>query len=138
MHELSLARNIVAICCEHAAGQPVGRVLVEVGRLSAVTPHALLFCFDAAARNTLLQGARLEIVEVVGRARCCLCGSEFTLTQLGQPCACGSYALDQLAGEELRIRSMELVEAATVSSIPNTSDMESASAVRPRFAETRR
>lgn len=121
MHELSLARNIVAICGEYAAGQMVGRVQVEIGRLSTVMPHALSFCFDAAARHTLLQGAQLDIVEVAGRARCRVCGSEFTLLQHGQPCACGSYELDNLAGEELRIRSMEFVETPGRSNISTTS-----------------
>lgn len=110
MHELSITRNIVAICAEHARGLAVQRVCIEVGRHSSVMPEALRFCFDVVSNGTALEGATLEIVEVAGRARCRSCGAEFAFDQVAARCACGSYALDRLAGEELRIREMELAE----------------------------
>lgn len=108
MHELGITRNIVAICAEKAGGCPVQRVCVEVGRHAPVLPEALRFCFDVVSRGTLLEGATLEIVEVRGRARCRCCGAEFSFDDAVARCACGSHALERLAGEELRIREMEL------------------------------
>jgi hypothetical protein len=65
MHELGLTMNIVAICEEHAAGRKVTRVRLELGTLSAVMADALRFCFDVVAAGTVVEGATLEIVEVV-------------------------------------------------------------------------
>ena len=66
MHELSITRSVVAIVSEHAAGQRVMRVRLEIGRLSSVMPEAIRFCFDVCARGTALEGAELEIVELAG------------------------------------------------------------------------
>ena len=46
MHEMGITRNIVSIVAEHAKSKKVIRVQLEVGKLSAVMPDALLFCFD--------------------------------------------------------------------------------------------
>ena len=67
MHELSITRNVVAIVSERAVGQRVTRVRLEIGRLSAVVPDSIRFCFDICAQGTPLEGAALEIVESAGR-----------------------------------------------------------------------
>lgn len=108
MHELSITRSIVAICSERAMGAQVRRVTVEVGKLSAVMPESLKFCFDVCTRGTLLEGARLDIVETPGRARCNACGDEVELARPAGRCACGSADLRLIGGEELNIREMEV------------------------------
>ena len=75
MHELSITRNVVAICAEQARGK-VTRVTLEIGKLSAVLPEAVRFCFDVCAKGTPIEGARLEIIETPGRGRCRDCGGE--------------------------------------------------------------
>jgi hydrogenase nickel incorporation protein HypA/HybF len=112
MHELGITRNIVAIVCEAAGGRTVSRVTLEIGKLSGVMSDAIAFCFDVAAAGTAIEGARLEIQEIDGRARCEACDAEFAITNLFTPCACGSRRLVRLSGEELNIKSMELKEAA--------------------------
>ena len=67
MHELSITRNVVAIVSERAVGQRVTRVRLEIGRLSAVVPDSIRFCFDICAQGTPLEGAELEIVESPGQ-----------------------------------------------------------------------
>ena len=52
MHELSITRSVVAIVTERAAGARVTRVRLEVGRLSAMMPEAIRFCFDLCAQGT--------------------------------------------------------------------------------------
>lgn len=109
MHELSLTCNIVAIVSEHANGARVIEVTLEVGKLSAVAPDAIRFCFDIVTRGTVLEGARLEVIEIPGRGRCRRCGSELELSQLIERCACGSTDVEQLAGEELIVKQMVTV-----------------------------
>lgn len=109
MHELSITRNIVAIVCERANGAKVTQVTLEVGKLSAIIPDAIRFCFDVVAQGTVLEGARLEVIEVPGRGRCRVCGLDVELRQLVERCACGSSDLDRLTGEELTIKQMVTV-----------------------------
>jgi hydrogenase nickel incorporation protein HypA/HybF len=67
VHELSITRNVVAIVSERAVGQRVTRVRLEIGRLTAVVPDSIRFCFDVCAQGTPLEGAELEIVESAGQ-----------------------------------------------------------------------
>jgi hydrogenase nickel incorporation protein HypA/HybF len=67
LHELSITRNVVAIVSERAEGQRVTRVRLEIGRLSAVVPDSIRFCFDICAQGTPLEGAELEILESAGQ-----------------------------------------------------------------------
>jgi hydrogenase nickel incorporation protein HypA/HybF len=67
VHELSITRNVVAIVSERAEGQRVTRVRLEIGRLTAVMPDSIRFCFDICAQGTPLEGAELEIVESAGQ-----------------------------------------------------------------------
>ncbi len=111
MHEMGITRNIVSIVAEHAKSQKVCRVQLEVGKLSAVMPDALLFCFDVVAKGTVLEGATLEIIEVAGQAKCRECGAQVELHQIVTACACGSRDLERTSGEELNIKEMELEAA---------------------------
>jgi len=112
MHELGITRNIVAIVGEAANGRPVSRVTLEIGKLSGVMGEAIAFCFDVVAAGTALEGARLEILEINGRARCEACAAEFDTQTLFTPCPCGSRRLVRLRGEEMLIKSMQFKEAA--------------------------
>ena len=111
MHEMSITRNIVSIVSEHARDRRVVRVRLEIGKLSAVIPEAVEFCFDVVAKGTLLEGAKLEIVQVPGLAQCRRCGAEVALESVFGACCCGSRDLDRMQGEELNIKEMELEAA---------------------------
>ncbi len=108
MHELGITRSVVAICAEHAASAKVRRVTLEIGRLSAVLPESVRFCFDICAKGTVLEGSVLDIVEVPGAALCRACGGEVALSRPYGRCACGSADLRLVAGEELKITEMEV------------------------------
>ncbi len=111
MHELSIARNIVAIVCERAAGAPVRRVTIEVGIFCGVLPEAIAFCFPIVADGTSCARAELDVRTIAARARCRTCAAEFAQARLGAPCACGSYDIERLSGHELNVKEMELEAA---------------------------
>ncbi|MFZ5559030.1 MAG: hydrogenase maturation nickel metallochaperone HypA [Pseudomonadota bacterium] len=109
MHELSITRSVVAIVAEQAAGQRVTRVRLEIGRLTAILPEAIRFCFDVCVQGTLVEGAILEIDEIPGRGSCGACGRLIELAApLGRCPACGAAALQLVAGEEMKIKEMEV------------------------------
>ena len=67
MHELGITRNVIAICSERAQGARVLRVTLEIGQKAGVMAESVRFCFDVCAQGTLVQGARLEIIEPLGQ-----------------------------------------------------------------------
>ena len=110
MHELGITQNIVAIVKEHANGNKVSRVLLEIGKLSAIMPDAIRFCFDICAQGTVLAGAKLEILEIPGLAECSQCGAKIPLEKPFGICQCGSVQLNLITGEELKIKEIEIEE----------------------------
>jgi hydrogenase nickel incorporation protein HypA/HybF len=110
MHELGITQNIVSIVAECAQKKKVKRVLLEIGKLSAILPDAVRFCFDICTQGTVLEGAKLEILETTGLARCQQCGAEISLEKPFGKCGCGSIHLDLIAGEELKIKEIEIEE----------------------------
>jgi len=112
MHELAITENIVRIVEEQALRKKfsrVNRVRLEIGCLSNVEPEAIAFCFDVATRGTIAEKAGLEILRIAGRSRCRDCGGEMDIDELGTPCsACGGFRREILAGNEIRIKDMEV------------------------------
>jgi len=114
MHEMSLAINIVELVwakAQSSGGQRVTSVELEAGKLSGVMIEALAFCFDAAARNTPVEGARLTVHEVEGGGRCLDCGHAFALDSLLAQCPqCGGYGVETVQGRELKVLSLTIDE----------------------------
>ena len=108
MHELGIVQQVVEIAAEASGGAPVGRIVLEIGKLSAILPDAVRFCFDLATEGTVAEGAVLEIIEIPGLARCRACRAELALDRPFGHCACGGSDLEWLAGDELRIKRMEV------------------------------
>ena len=108
MHEMAITQEVVEIVRARAGDRKVRRVVLEIGKLSAVLPDAVRFCFDLVAEGTPAEGATLEIVEPEGRARCRACDGEVLLDRPFGRCRCGSTDLDWISGEELRVREMEV------------------------------
>lgn len=112
MHEMSLTRSMVGIIEGQAAlhaFRRVSRVRLEIGALSCVDPEAIAFCFETVTRDTVAEGASLEILSVPGRAWCRDCDMAVPIGQLGEPCPqCGDYRLQIQAGDEIRIKDLEV------------------------------
>lgn len=108
MHELGITQNIIAIVSENAQNKKVQRVLLEIGKLSAIMPDAIKFCFDICSQNTIVEGAILEILEIPGMAKCRQCSAIFSIDKPFGICQCGSVQLDIITGEELKIKEIEV------------------------------
>jgi hydrogenase nickel incorporation protein HypA/HybF len=118
MHELSIARAVVASVEKHADGRPVEVVNLRVGALRQVVPDSLAFYFGFVTDGTVCEGARLEIEVVPAALRCDACGAEWELEEPVFRCgACGSAEVEVVAGEELRVESIEIREEEEVACI---------------------
>ena len=111
MHELAISEAIVTQVCDRVGEGRVARVVVEIGRLSAVVPDAVRFCFELAAAGTAVESASLEIIEVPGLGHCTQCGANTEMVDsFVVDCQqCGSLGLRIVRGQELRIREVEVI-----------------------------
>src|SRR4051812_10368500 len=100
MHELGITQEIVEIVCERAAGAKITRLVIEIGKLSAVLPDAVRSCFEICREGTAAAEATLEIIETAGAGRCRVCQAEVIMERPFAQCICGSTDLEWLRGEE--------------------------------------
>ena len=111
MHELAIASAIVATVERHAGGRAVTSVRVRVGRLRQVVPDSLEFCFGMVARESVCEGARLEIEVVPAVLRCAGCGHEWEIQEPPFRCPeCAGGDVAAVKGEELEVESIEVEE----------------------------
>lgn len=108
MHELAVTESVISAVSEKVGDRRVQRVTLVVGRLSGVVADSVHFYFDLCSEGTPLEGAKLEIIDVPGRASCRECGSEVELVDMIALCTCGSADLEILGGEELTIKQVEV------------------------------
>jgi hydrogenase nickel incorporation protein HypA/HybF len=106
---MSIVQGIIDLCLEHAGGQRIRTIDIEIGELSGTVPEAIEFCFEACSRDTLLDGAQLNIFRISGQGKCLECGATSPLTELYGACLkCGSNRVKIISGEELRVREIEV------------------------------
>lgn len=112
MHEMSLAEGIIQLVEDTARrekAQRVKTVVLEIGKLSAVEPAALRFCFDVVTRQGIAAGAALEIDEVPGSGWCMPCAATVPLAERFGACPqCGSYQVQPTGGTEMRVKEIEI------------------------------
>lgn len=113
MHEMSLAEGIRSIVRDQARVHGFGRVTVlrlEIGRFAGVEKSALEFAFDVVMRGSPAEGARLEMIDLPGRAMCLDCLKPVEIDGRLDPCPdCGGGRLIPQGGDEMRIRDMEVL-----------------------------
>ena len=112
MHEMAICESILGILKEQARTLDFGsvkRVRLEIGPLSGVEIEALKFGFDVVTRGSIAENAALEIIETQATAWCMPCGEAVAIRERYDPCPkCGSHQLQVTAGEELRIKELEV------------------------------
>ena len=117
MHEMSIASALVDQVCDQAASLGAARVAeinLRMGVLSGIA-RSLHFCFPSASRDTLCEGARLNIDEVPLTVLCAYCDAVKTPAALYNfRCPdCGRPTPKVLTGREMQLVSIGLVPPAT-------------------------
>lgn len=112
MHELSIAKSLIELACEHARGEgarKVSRISVRLGSQSVVM-RSLFFCFDSATKGTLCEGAVLDIEEIPLSAFCPACDEAKLLpSRTSFRCPdCGTPTPKVLTGREMQLVSLNL------------------------------
>jgi hydrogenase nickel incorporation protein HypA/HybF len=112
MHELSIVMSIVEIAEKETAkakAHTVAEIELDIGRLSTIEVDAFEFAWEHAVKNTILENAVKKINRIEGKARCSVCDTEFTITELYEPCPfCNCYQQTVIGGKELRLKRLVL------------------------------
>jgi hydrogenase nickel incorporation protein HypA/HybF len=112
MHEMALTESLIELIEEEGHKQGFARVSVvrlEIGVLGHVDPEAIRFCFDAVARGAIVEGARLEIINVPGEGWCFDCGKRVPMMERFGSCPeCGRYQVQVTAGDDMRVKELEV------------------------------
>ena len=112
MHELSLCEGILQVLEQEARKQgfrQVRNVWLEIGQLAGVEIEAMRFSFDVVVRDTLADGAGLEIIELPGTAWCLHCAGPVEVSRRFDACPqCGSYQLQITGGDQMKIKELEV------------------------------
>jgi hydrogenase nickel incorporation protein HypA/HybF len=112
MHEMSLAdgvRQVIEDSAKTNGFTQVKTVWLEIGALAGVEVEAMRFCFDAVLKDTLADGARLEIIETPGQGWCLACGKTVAIEQRYDACPlCDGYQVQATGGLELKVKELEV------------------------------
>lgn len=112
MHEMSLAEGVLQLIEDAARQQSFSRVTavwLEIGQLAGVEVEAMRFCFDAVVRDSIADGARLEIVSSPGSGWCMQCSQTVALAETFGACPlCGSHQVQVTGGTEMRVKELEV------------------------------
>ena len=115
MHEMGIAVRIVEIATSaippDIEDARIERINMRIGRLTAVVPESLHFCFNIARADTPLAGASLEMEETPIVVECSECATDTTIARPPFACSeCGSGLVTVVSGRELEVLSIELAD----------------------------
>ena len=112
MHEVSIMAEAVRMAVETAqtsGAQRVTAVRLRVGTLSGAVPEALRFAWDVVCRDTIADGARLEMEIVPAACWCATCAAEFASEDfLGECPHCHNVSGELRHGRELDVAAVEM------------------------------
>jgi hydrogenase nickel incorporation protein HypA/HybF len=63
MHEVGVAKEVLALCLEKAKGKRIREIKVELGNDGHTTPDSLTHAFEMVAKGTVAENARLQIIK---------------------------------------------------------------------------
>ena len=109
---MSLAEGVLQLIEDAAREQQfekVTAVWLELGQLSGVEVEAMSFCFDVVTRDSIADGARLEIIALPGTGWCMKCAMTVPMAEVFGECPqCGGHQLQVTGGTEMRVKELEV------------------------------
>jgi hydrogenase nickel incorporation protein HypA/HybF len=111
MHELRIAEDLSAIVLNTAFSKSllkVTKVNIIFGQMIQIVPDIFEFAFRETVRDTVAEGAELDIEIVPVIMKCLNCGNDFQVEENLFVCnICSSTDLGIIHGKELFIKSIE-------------------------------
>jgi hydrogenase nickel incorporation protein HypA/HybF len=121
MHEMSVTQAMLDLALEHAKGQRITDIYLQVGRISGIVPESVEFYFEYLSRGTVAEGATLHFEAAPLEMTCLDCGRQADLSDwadeqpraimvqaLARGCECGSNRLQTTGGIGFHMVSLEV------------------------------
>ncbi|WEU39910.1 MAG: hydrogenase maturation nickel metallochaperone HypA [Candidatus Odinarchaeum yellowstonii] len=123
MHEFSTAQAIIDTVMEAVKKLSFEKIIeinLEIGEFTLLNYSQLRFALKTLSKNTVAEGAKINIKKLRGKIKCAECGYEGTITKktstdhylltqiLFQCPVCGSTKTDITGGREMNIKNIKL------------------------------
>jgi hydrogenase nickel incorporation protein HypA/HybF len=112
MHELPATQNILDIAINHGKKNNALRILqlnIVIGQLSSFIDDSIQFYWDLISKDTIAEGATLNIVRIPAEFSCLDCHNNYALSPDGFECPeCGSSHVEILNGKEFYLKSIDI------------------------------
>lgn len=116
MHELAVTESILNIVLKHAREHKAEKILtisLKIGELSDLVGDCIQFYFDYLSKNTIAEGAIIEIERSPVMFQCRFCNDTFEVSLQGSEdivCPdCGAQDVALQSGREFYIKHIEVV-----------------------------
>ncbi len=126
MHEMPVTQAMLNMALQHADGQRIADIYLQVGKMSAIVPESVEVFFDYLSEGTLAEGATLHFERVPIEMSCLDCGQQADLSQwadespqsimmkaLHRGCECGSKKLRVTGGVGFEMTSLNVESASS-------------------------
>lgn len=111
MHELSITESILKIAVEEGKAHNAKKVTginIKMGVMSDLLPECINYYFDIISKDTIAEGAVINIEKVPLKIKCFDCNSISSINERSFRCPeCGSQNIKMLHGNEFYIDSLE-------------------------------
>ncbi len=112
MHEMTITQGILDIVldtAEKSNAKKVNQVNLVVGSLAQVVPDCVTLYFEVMAKDTVAEGAKLNITMIEAKAKCTKCGTIFAAEDMSVKCpSCGDILGQMISGRELSVESIDI------------------------------
>lgn len=111
MHEIKIAEELSSIVLETAKREKlttVSKVNISFGQLIQIVPDIFRFAFGETVRDTVAEGAEVDIEILPVKMKCKKCKSDVMIIDNSFACdKCGSADMEIIQGKELYVKSIE-------------------------------
>ena len=110
MHETMVAQGLLQTISDEAAKQKAKPTAAKIscGILNAVNDEALVFAFEAIAKDTICEGVKLQIEHKPMKAQCKNCNRSFDIELSNPKCPnCGGDQFDLSPDAPLVLEEIE-------------------------------
>ena len=112
MHELPVTQNILDIAIKHGKNSNASRILqlnIVIGQLSSFIDDSIQFYWDLISKDTIAEGAAINIERIPAEFSCLDCSNQYTLSPGDLECPeCGSSHVEILTGKEFYLDSIDI------------------------------
>lgn len=112
MHEYAITESLISIVLSEAKKAGAIRVKainIVIGELSSIVPECIELYFSLLSEGSILEGAKLNFINVPAEIECKFCNLVFIKRENGVKCpVCGRIGSFTEKGKEFYIESIEI------------------------------